>query len=673
MDKEQTRELWAKGEEAWNVWALAAVQGKQQLEASGLWLADWFGEGQNEATQAWLADARADFTGTDFAGDASFQNLVFPGPTIFDGAHFAGRAVFASARFVYLARFQGVGFESEALFKQAQFYHLTVFDEAVFAANADFEKAEFLRESSGPLDPAARFQKTLFKSRAEFRGSKFAGHAEFIRAQFAGNARFDEAEFLSEANFEGAAFEGTAGLVKARFNGPVKFDKARFCNDARFGETEFKSAAGFEDSDFAGKTSFRMAKFEGETSFDRARFGSDARFTEAQFGGDAAMRKAVFAGPAEFQKAMFAKTADFSASVFEGDSDFGASTFAGTASFRETRFRGNAGFTEAAFRASADFFQALFKGRASFRSADFAGQATFEAIQSRGSFALAGSRFAEVPSFQEASLREPPSLDSIAITDPLRLFTKRSDGEKDPRPFLLRGMKACGNPSIAARYRRLRQFAAEARDYEREREFFAQEMRARRFFLDQPFGKGIGRFWFGWIYGGFADFGRSFARPLAVWALSIPLFALVYLAAREVIEPGGSPGAAATGKLPPLPAWPQQANVQAVLHWLTGAGEWLVLSVKQLFSTSGCVAGDSSASAEAFFLSLKNSLFFLGWESQDAARRVYGCLYGFDGAPGAQTLRVPLSISTTAIAQNIVSAFLLFLVLLAIRNILKTR
>ena len=257
--------------------------------------------------------------------------------------------------------------------------------------------------------------------------------------------------------------------------------------------------------------------------------------------------------------------------------------------------------------------------------------------------------------------------------DPVRLLPRRGNGDKDPRPFLLRGMKACGSSGIAGRYRRLRQFAAEAQDYEREREFFAQEMRARRFFLDKPFGKGIGRFWFGWIYGGVADFGRSFARPLVVWALSIPLFALAYLAARVGVQPASS-AAPAVEKLPGLPSWPQQANVQAVLHWLTGAGQWLALSMKQLFSTDGCVAGNSSATAEAFFLSLKNSLFFLGWESQDAARRVYGCLYGFDeGSPGPLALRVPLSISTTAIAQNVVSAFLLFLVLLAIRNILKTR
>ena len=39
----------------------------------------------------------------------------------------------------------------------------------------------------------------------------------------------------------------------------------------------------------------------------------------------------------------------------------------------------------------------------------------------------------------------------------------------------------------------------------------------------------------------------------------------------------------------------------------------------------------------------------------------------------AAVLRVPLAVSTLAIAQNITSAFLLFLVLIAFRNLLRTR
>lgn len=673
MDKEQTHELWGKGEEAWNIWALALLQKKQTLEEAGGWSADWFGEGQNPETREWLAEAQADFAETLFPADANFQKFVFPGPAIFDRAHFAGKALFGQARFAYMARFQGVCFDGEASFKQSQFYNLTVFDEATFAAAADFEKSEFLRESTGPLAPAARFQKTQFLSRAEFRGGKFTGHGEFIRTRFGANARFDEAEFGGDVNFEGAVFEGTAGLVKARFQGAAKFDQTRFGGDARFGEAEFIGPAGFEETEFAGKTSFRIAKFGGEATFDRAAFASDTRVTEAQFAESAHFRRTAFGGISDFQKAVFSKNADFTSCRFKGDADFSSASFVQAADFSEAKFKGSAGFSECGFQGAANFFQALFKGRASFRRANFADKAAFAALQSRAAFALAGSRFAQVPGFQEASFRETPNLDYITIADPMRLLHGRNGGEgRDPRPYPLRGMKLCPDNDISTRYRRLRQFAAEAQDYEREREFFAQELRCRRFWLDRPFGEGLGRFWFGWLYGGLSDFGRSFGRPLLIWALSIPLFALVYLAERRGFHFASATRPVASA-VPDFPAWPDQPSVSSVLNWTGDLLWWLFSSIVDLFSGGGCIIGESGASAEAFFLSLKNSFFFLGWESQDAARRVYACLYGMEGATGAQMLRVPLSVSTTAIVQNAVSAFLLFFVLVAFRNLLKSR
>jgi hypothetical protein len=75
------------------------------------------------------------------------------------------------------------------------------------------------------------------------------------------------------------------------------------------------------------------------------------------------------------------------------------------------------------------------------------------------------------------------------------------------------------------------------------------------------------------------------------------------------------------------------------------------------------------------FLSLKNSLFFLGWESPDAARRVYGCLYGFEPWSGAgeRLVRVPLSVSTAAIVENALGLTLILLCLFAVRNLLRAR
>lgn len=674
MNNEQTRALWEKGESQWNAWALEMLQRKERLEESGTWATDWFGEGQNQETQDWLAEARADFTGMEFAADANFANFVFPGPAAFEGAHFLGKADFASVHFAFTARFGGTRFDGDAILKQVKFYHVADFEDAAFASPADFERTEFLRDSTGPLVPAARFQKVQFGKRADFRGARFTGHAEFVRTQFGGNPRFDEAEFKADANFEGAVLEGTVGLMKTRFCGATKFDGAQFRSEARFGEVEFQKSASFEETAFAAKASFRLAQFQNETSFEAAHFADDVRFGEARFASLVSFRRARVDGNADFEQAAFVGEAEFEGARFRGDAHFEDAVFSRDANFPSVKFKDSASFSNATFHGAANFWQVTFKSRASFRQAVFEGAAVFSAVQACAAFVLAGSRFAQVPSFHVTSFREPPRFDHMTIADPLSLTPEFADKALgDPRPRLLRSMKICGDADLAARYRRLRQLATETQDNDRIQWFFAQETRCRRFWHDNPFGRGKARFWMGWAYGGVSDYGRSMIRPLMLWGASILLFTLVYLGMRTREYFTSAPDGIVAAGAPLFPTWPAHVTFWSVIQWVSGFLWWIVLSVFNLFSGGGCIAGDGRATGEAFFLSLKNSLFFLGWESPDAARRVYGCLYGFETQAGQALVRVPLGVSTTGVVQNVFGVVVIALFMLALRNLLRSR
>jgi hypothetical protein len=675
MNGEETRALLGKGQESWNAWALEVLERKKTLEDTGAWSADWFGEGQNPETSAWLAEARSDFAGIEFATDISFDGFVFPGPADFSGTHFIGRAIFHNAHFASPAQFQNTRFDGDADMSEAKFYDLANFDDAAFASTADFEKTEFLRETTGPLVPAARFQKTRFGARADFRLTKFVGIAEFIRAVFAGNARFDEAEFQSDANFEGALFEGTVGLVKTRIAGAARFNQSAFQAEVRASEVEMGGGATFEDAVFAGKATFRSGRFGGDTSFQNALFASETRFNEARFTESAIFRSAKFAKLAEFNGSSFTKPVDFHGCKFKGNASFDQSSFAQSADFPLIKFQDGASFEGVAFLGRANFLQTVFGGRTSFRNVKFEGPAEFSASLARAAFLLSGAHFSIVPGFHDTSFREQPSLDHMTITDPLSVSPAMADPSMpDPRPRLFSIVPVSGNPDYAARYRGLRRLAAETQDHEREREFFAQELRCRRFWHDTPFGKGLARFWIGYAYGGVSDFGRSIVRPMVLWLGTILFFTLLYLGQRRGEYFTSAPGPVADGGAV-FPAWPADPGVLSVLQWIGGVIWWFVLSILNLFAGGGCIVGDGGASAEALFLSLKNSLFFLGWESPDAARRVYSCLYGYDGVSlmGERLVRVPLSVSTTAIIENMVGMTLLLLFLLALRNLLRAR
>jgi hypothetical protein len=614
MSVDQTLARWGEGKESWNAWAEALLARKTRLVESEEWAANPFGEGENAATRDWLAEARADFSDQVFPEAVHFAGYIFPGPVVFANCAFSSGATFDDARFESSAVFAKARFEAAASFKRSKFAGIADFDEAAFSTEGDFELAQFAMESDGPLVISARFSRCHFAGRADFRETAFAGNAKFARTRFAEGMRFDAASFRNTADFAGVCAKGIAAFAQAHFASDVSFVDAQLNDEARFAEARFDGEASFERVEFEGDTLFRGADFARHTSFERAEF--------------------------------------------DGRAGFGAVQFAAPANFAGSRFKDQADFAAARFL-DACFQRARFRGATDFDGATFDGNADFSGLRADGALTLADTRFATAPDFLNAHIAQPPRLENMRIATPMRRFRRWRDGTHDPRSWLFRLMKVSRDDLEAARFRQLRQLARAGLDHDREGAFYAQELRAARFWRHKPLGRGAGRFWVGWLYGGIADFGRSALRPLALWILTTLLFALVYLGLRE------TPAQATIEAR--FPAWPDTASFQKVTDWLAGAGEWAFQILANLYASGGCVTGTSSASAEALYLSFKNSLFFLPWESALTAQRVYGCLYGLeDGAPV-----VPLASSVAALAQNVIGVTLLVLVVLALRNTLK--
>jgi len=614
MSVEQTLARWGEGKESWNAWAEELLQRKARLIEAGEWAANPFGEGENPATREWLEAARADFSDQIFPETVHFAGYIFPGPVIFANCAFSGGATFDDARFEAAAMFSKARFEDSASFKHVHFAGIADFDEAAFTSDADFEHARFAMASDGPLVVAARFSRCRFAARADFREAVFAGNAKFTRTRFDEGMRFDAAHFAGAADFACVCARGIAAFAQARFAGEASFADAAFDDEARFAE----------------------ARFDGEAAFERAEFEEGALFRGAGFAGNASFEDGKFKGRAGFSACRFAAPASFAATRFKDEADFAAARFA------EARFH------RARFRAPADF-----------EGASFSGHADFSGLRADSALTLAETRFDGAPDVLNAQIKQPPRLENMRISAPVRRFRRWRQGERDPRPWVFRLMPVSRDGLEAARFRQLRHLARAGLDHEREGAFYAHELRAARFWRHRPLGRGAGRFWLGWLYGGIANFGRSVLRPLAIWAVTTVLFALVYLGLRDT--PAPTPTEAR------FPAWPDAPSFQTVMDWFAGVGEWAFQMIANLYASGGCVAGAGSASAEALYLSFKNSLFFLPWESPLAAQRVYGCLYGLEDGAAV----VPLAASVAALVQNVFGVVLLVLAALALRNMLK--
>jgi hypothetical protein len=252
-----------------------------------------------------------------------------------------------------------------------------------------------------------------------------------------------------------------------------------------------------------------------------------------------------------------------------------------------------------------------------FKDATFKNTADFSSISSDKSFSLTNTQFHQVPDFTESAFHEPPVLDDIAINQPLQTRSWRwfynPDGTNnpapdDPRPADFNNWPIAFARTDTRKYRKLSKMASEAKDYQNQMEFFAQEQRTRRFWHDKPFGTGAGRFWFGLLYDKLSNYGRSFVRPFIGWLATVFAFAVLFVS---------------TGN-----GW----------HW-----------------------------ASAFYLSLRHGLIISGLTRSGHLNTVLNNLYGTPDTP------LPDIPAFAMLAQPLISAIWLFLLLLAIRNQFKIR
>ena len=680
------------GRAEWNRWAEAMLAAREALETDGHWRIEgrWLVEGDklvyflqraSDEALALTLLAQADFANQSFDEGVGFREFHFPGPTDLRGATFLGEANFEGVVFKDGVAFEGAAFSGQAVFGDATFSDQVVFQGATFFMRTDFHGAAFFGEANfqgAAFSESAVFQGATFSGQAVFRGAAFSEQVNFLgvtfldRADYRGAAfsklaDFHSAVFLEQTNFQRVTFSGSAVFEDARFLKTAEFKHAAFSERANFEQTKFSGWAAFQDVKFTQRPVFRSASFLGRAVFRSVDFSDRAVFHRALFWDHADFQDAVFTETADFESAKFSKTADFLGAAFAERAIFRSAEFSGWADLQGAAFMDRADFQGAAFSnqavfqgvefsKQADFTQVMFHGLTSFDQARFEGAASFHASQGKegSSFSLAEAAFHEVPDFIQADFQTPPRLDSMQV------------GQK---PTEKRGA------DVAARWRALRGLADAAHDYERERDFFAGEMLSLRWAVDKPFPwfwkrvrrewkvvegerkqievvtrplgwPGGDRYWFGVLYRTVSNFGRSILRPLMVWLLFIGLFASLYLD-RHLDGP-----------------WRE-----------TRAAQWLATEIALEDTDLACRAGDGHPEWQALQLSFSKAFVVGGLIDANASFRTQACLYGLTKLDGYSRAvpNTPLSVIFLSAIQVLISATLIFLFLMAVRNQFRIR
>ena len=363
---------------------------------------------------------------------------------------------------------------------------------------------------------------------------------------------FEGFHFPGEAHFEGSGFGGEATFRGAKFFDVALFDRAVFSKGADFREATFSRRASFAGAQFGAEGRFDVARFSGHTSFDDAHFTTNGRF----------------------QRTTFSSVVSFLRTKFEGEARFVEMNCLGDVRFSDTELKGNTRFLRSRFLSDTQFGGTNFGGAVN----DFS-----------------YSYFARVADFRTAIFAAAPNLHGTTIH-----YATNGEGG-----VWRRILRRAAHPDDTARYRRMKQLASEAKDHEREISFFADELRAKRFYEIDQFLSMVPNIAYDWL----SNYGRSIARPV------VGLLLMIGIAWFAIIE----------------------------AHWRA-------------------LDGDGAKLGASFVVATTNSALLLGADKWDLRARALKTIY-----PGSAA-DLGLLGSVLAYSQSALSLFLFFLIGLALRN-----
>ena len=403
-----------------------------------------------------------------------------------------------------------------------------------------------------------------------------------------------------------------------------------------FSDYDFESDVDFRDFEFPGEVFFISAKFQGHADFESAEFHDAAFFREVIFSKFCGFRNSTFTKMAKFSEAKFKHSAAFSNVKFLDDVNFDSTKFGKDASFEFAEFEGRVSFQEATFSDRAVFWFAEFKRQADFMAAKFFRPANFTYAEFEGDALFPQCSFSNAVYFGDSSFKKFASFKAIRGKSIFSLhnvkfrnvpdFTEAhfeeapqfDDVELKPEGFK-KSQAHESKPNLPSLWRALRRLAIQAHDHERELQFFKGEIIARRGTEDK---RTHARYWFGLLYQILSDFGRSMGRPLIWLGISLIFFATFY-ACQGPVE------------------------------------------IKQLLIKHvSCIDGPSDSRLVALGVSIVNAFPFAAISSSDLLNQFYACLYYIpESAPV-----IPKVVTFVSGIQFFISAVLLFLFILAVRN-----
>ena len=269
-----------------------------------------------------------------------------------------------------------------------------------------------------------------------------------------------------------------------------------------------------------------------------------------QFTGHDFTKEKKFNG--SFRKYKFPCSVDFSDTKFENQNvDFSDAIFVYKVNFQKAKFvNSNLSFNRANFGEGSVRFNDLYVDNGNiyltvnkFESsnfvaermvikgtfnvvANFPGKVKFKRLMVYKTASFSGTKFEkEVPDFRDAKFECPPEVSGMEVPRPILDISHKKIQRRIPNKNHIFSFKCTRDPISADKYRKLKAMALVAHDHEKDGEFFACEMMAKRGWETKDFWGLL----FNSFYYALSDYGQSIVRPAKWMWRSFLAFTAFYL------------------------------------------------------------------------------------------------------------------------------------------------
>ncbi|CAM3321865.1 pentapeptide repeat-containing protein [Thalassospira profundimaris] len=451
--------------------------------------------------------------------------------------------------------------------------------------------------------------------------------------------------FPADVQMENLTYYGDLFLEQCEFFGTLFASNVETRRFTSFKDCVFHKSVHFSGAQFASNCSFQGATFNGRVEFRKAYFGKVAIFDNSTFRGFCDFGSAEFEEGARFKNAVFEEISFFRSTKFRWYSEFTNTEFRAGISFDEAQFSKEVRFNLTQFEKPASFRSSVFKDEVWFQGSQFKKACNFEDATFDGTALFSNARFKEEASFENVNFLNPTSFENSIFDGPASFryseigrkldlnqtyFTEVPDFRQthceeaplldnvkiDQRIAEIPAISNGENFSVTAKYRALKRLAIQGHDHKHEVEFFAEELKSRRLMIYTPCDP---NWWLSFLFDELSDYGRSIVRPLMYWIGVVMLSAVHYIAMATPLD---------------------------------------------IVRAEKCFAGAGSQVNTAYQLAFAKGLLVPGLADRTIVTQAYDCLFG-DIIPGSATV--------VASIQTLLSAILLFLLLLGIRNRFKLK